>query len=86
MTETCQLALLNIDAATKCISFSDKALNCARRGEEKALNVLDGIQLVDLSGLLRCFAHHADAMGCTFLLRYTTRADPFSSRYTVNAN
>jgi hypothetical protein len=42
--------------------------------------------LVDLSGLLRCFAHHADAMGCTFLLRYTTRADPFSSRYTVNAN
>jgi hypothetical protein len=24
--------------------------------------------LVDLSGLLCCFAHHADAMGCTVLL------------------
>jgi hypothetical protein len=34
-----QLALQSNDAATKCISFSDKALNCARSGEEQ-FNVL----------------------------------------------
>ena len=28
-----QLTLQSNDAATKCISFSDKALNCARGGE-----------------------------------------------------
>jgi hypothetical protein len=34
-----QLALQSIDAATKGISFSDKALNCVRGGEEQ-FNVL----------------------------------------------
>jgi hypothetical protein len=29
-TETCQLELQSVDAATKRISFSDKALNCVR--------------------------------------------------------
>jgi hypothetical protein len=62
MTETRELALHNIDAATKRISFRHDALNRLCRIEEQAFDILDIIQPVDFSGLLRCFAHHIETI------------------------
>ena len=58
LTQTCQLALQSIDAVTERVSFSHKTLNCVRCFEEHAFTILDGVQPVTLSRLLR-FAHHA---------------------------
>ena len=56
--QRCQLALQTIDPDTKRISFSDKALNCVRYFEKQAFDILDRIQLLDLSVFIR-FAHNA---------------------------